>query len=209
MEAAPNENSSLAGPGRMALAGLLAIQAIIGYVWLMSGLTKLIRGDFPSGLADELTEKSEGIDGWYKSFLDDTVIPNSEVFGWLIMLGEIAVGVALIVTAAIWFFRWERLRYRGKVTLLLVTVVAAAAAIFMNVSFHLANGSAHPWLIPEDGFDEGVDLDSIMPLIQVALAAVSIRLLLALRRGPRRDPAANPISAAPVADGGPKLPVGR
>jgi len=46
--------------GRIPLLGLLAIQVLIGYEWLMSGLTKVVRGGFPSGLADELTEKSDG-----------------------------------------------------------------------------------------------------------------------------------------------------
>lgn len=71
-------------------------------------------------------------------------------------------------------------------------------AIFMNVNFHLANGSPHPWLIPRDGFDEGVDMDSLLPLIQVVFLSVSAKLLVTLRRTegsgsrPRRDlPALN------------------
>ena len=52
----------------------------------------------------------------------------------------------------------------------------------MNVNFHLANGSAHPWLIPSDGFDEGVDLDSFMPGVQLVLAFVSVSVWKALRR---------------------------
>ncbi len=201
METVRKENSTSPSTGRMVLAGLLAIQAIIGYVWLMSGLTKAIRGGFPSGLAGELTEKSKGIGGWYKSFLDGTVIPNSKVFGWLIMLGELAVGAALIAAALIWLFRWERLGYRGKMTVLAVTVLASISGIFMNLNFHLADGAAHPWLIPKSGFDEGVDLDSIMPLVQVALAAVSVRLLVALRRE-RRQAAAPSAPAPPTPDGG-------
>ena len=168
--------------GRMGLAALLAIQALIGYVWLMSGLVKVVRGGFPSGMAEELREKSEGISGWYKSFLDGTVIPNAEVFGYLIVAGELIVGVALIAAAAVWLFRWDRLPYRGRVIVLGATALAAFGAIFLNLNFHLANGSAHPWLIPEDGFDEGVDLDSLMPLIQLTLLAFNARLLLLMRR---------------------------
>lgn len=41
-----------------------------------------------------------------------------------------------------------------------VQSLATAGAILMNVNFHLANGSPHPWLIPKEGFDEGVDMDS-------------------------------------------------
>lgn len=45
---------------RLPLQGLLVIQILIGYEWLMSGLTKLARGGFPSGLTAELEEKSQG-----------------------------------------------------------------------------------------------------------------------------------------------------
>ena len=56
----------------------------------------------------------------------------------------------------------------------------------MNVNFHLANGSAHPWLIPGDGFDEGVDLDSLMPAIQLVLVGVSGGIVASLRRAAGR-----------------------
>ena len=170
------------GEGRIALLGLLVIQIFIGYEWLMSGLTKVVRGGFPSGLADELREKSEGAVGWYKSFVDGTVIPNADLFGWLIMIGEIAIGAGLIVAAGLWLWRWERLRYAGQVAVLATTALASLGAIVMNVNFHLANGSAHPWLIPKDGFDEGVDLDSLLPLLELVLMVVSVRLLMVIRR---------------------------
>ena len=170
------------GEGRIALLGLLTIQAFIGYEWFMSGLVKIVRGGFPSGLGDELTEKSEGISGWYSSFLEDTVIPNANTFGYLIIVGEVAVGITLIAAAAAWLWRWEKLSNAGRKTVLGATALAALAAIVMNLNFHLANGSAHPWLIPEEGFDEGVDLDSLLPLIEFVLLFVSTKLLLTLRR---------------------------
>lgn len=173
----------------MGLIGLLAIQIVIGYEWFMSGLVKVVRGGFPGGLADELAEKSEGVGGWYGSFLDDAVIPNAQAFGYLIEIGELLIGVALIGAALAWLFAWERLSVRGRAAVLLVTALAALGGIFMNVNFHLANGSAHPWLIPSDGFDEGVDLDSLLPAIQLVLAGVSTWLLVALRRAERPAPA--------------------
>ena len=167
---------------RAGLFGLLAIQIIIGYEWFMSGLTKFVRGGFPSGLADELTEKSEGVGGWYRDFLDDVVIPNATGFGYLIELSELLVGAGLIAAALAWLFAWERIGSTGRTVALGVTVLAALGGVVMNVAFHLANGSAHPWLVPGDGFDEGVDLDSLMPAIQLVLAAVSAGTWLALRR---------------------------
>lgn len=170
----------------LALKGLLVVGLFIGYEWFMSGLTKIVRGGFPSGLADELREKSEGTAGWYKSFLDGTVIPNASAFGVLIEVAELAIGAALIVAAIALLFRWQQLSYRVELAVLGAIVIASIGAIVMNVSFHMANGSAHPWLIPKDGFDEGVDLDSLMPLIQLVFVYVAAKLMLMLRRS-RRD----------------------
>ena len=167
---------------RLALKGFIVVGAFVGYEWFMSGLTKIARGGFPSGLADELREKSEGTVGWYKSFLDGTVIPNAKAFGVLIEIGELAIGAILIAAAIIFFLRWRRLSYGWTVGLLGGVALASLGGILMNINFHLANGSAHPWLIPKDGFDEGVDLDSFMPLVQLVFLVVSTKLIIALRR---------------------------
>jgi hypothetical protein len=169
---------------RLPLIGLLLIQLLVGYEWLMSGLTKFVRGGFPSGLAAELKEKSEGAPGWYRSFLDGTVIPHASTFGYLIEIGELLVGLALIAAALVWLLRWERLPYAGRVAVLATTALASFGAIFMAVNFHLANGAPHPWLIPQDGFDEGIDLDSLLPAVQLVFVGVSVAFLRTLRRGP-------------------------
>ncbi len=167
---------------RLPLIGLLMVQLLVGYEWLMSGLTKIVRGDFPSGLTDELREKSAGVSGLYKSFLDGTVIPHASTFGYLIEIGELLVGLALVAAALVWLFRWERLPDSGRLGVLATTALASFAAILMAVNFHLANGAPHPWLIPQDGFDEGVDLDSLLPAIQLVLIGVSVGLWRAPRR---------------------------
>ena len=167
---------------RIPLVGLLVVQLVIGYEWTMSGLTKIVRGGFPAGLADELREKSEGAAGWYTSFLDSVVIPNGQAWGYAIEIGELLIGLVLIGAALVWMFGWERLSTPQRRQFLLATALASLAGIFMAVNFHLANGASHPWLIPADGFDEGVDLDSLLPAIQLVLAAVSGRLWWVARR---------------------------
>jgi hypothetical protein len=161
---------------RIPLVGLLVVQLLVGYEWAMSGLTKIVRGGFPSGLSDELREKSEGAAGWYTSFLDSVVIPNGQTWGYAIEIGELLIGFALIAAALAWLFGWERINAPQRRRVLLATALASLAGILMAVNFHLANGASHPWLIPADGFDEGVDLDSLLPAIQLVLAAVSGRL---------------------------------
>jgi hypothetical protein len=166
----------------LALKGFIIVGAFVGYEWFMSGLTKIVRGGFASGLADELREKSEGTVGWYKSFLDGTVIPNAKAFGILIEVGELVGGIVLIAAAILLLWRWQRLSYRWELGLYVAVALASIGAIFMNVNFHLANGSAHPWLIPKDGFDEGVDMDSLLPLIELVFVVVSTKLFITLRR---------------------------
>lgn len=167
---------------RLPLIGLLLVQIFIGYEWFVSGLTKVVRGDFASHLHNELADKSQGTVGWYKSFLDSVVIPNASGFGYAIEIGELLIAVALIAAAVVWLFRWKQLPDAGKVAVLAATALASLGGIFMNVNFHLANGSPHPWLIPGDAFDEGVDLDSLMPGLQLVFILVSVGLLLTLRR---------------------------
>ena len=117
---------------------------------------------------------------FYGSFLDSAVIPHSQLFGYLVEIGEIGGGIALIAAAVIWLLRWERLSVRWQTGVLAVTAVASLIGVFMNINFHLANGGTHPWLIPPSGFDEGVDLDSLMPAIQLVLAGVALYGLRAL-----------------------------
>ena len=179
---------------RLPLIGLLLVQVFIGYEWFMSGLTKIYRGDFPGGLAAELRDKSQGAVGWYKGFLDGSIIPNASAFGYLIEIGELLIGVALIVAAVVWMLRWQRLPNGGRVAVLATTALASLGAIFMAVNFHLANGAPHPWLIPRSGFDEGVDLDSLLPVLQLVLIGVSVGILRSLRRGnPGVSPAIVPV----------------
>ena len=177
---------SFEGTSRPLLAGLLAIQAFLGYEWLMSGLAKALDGNFVTGLGGALADSTQGVSGIYRSFLDGVVMPNAQAFAYLVMFGELAIGTVLIAVAVIWWFRWQKLSVRGRYALLGLIVLAGAFGIFMNVNFHIASGATHPWLIAADPFDEGIDLDSVMPLIQLAISIVSASFLLQVRAANRR-----------------------
>lgn len=154
----------------------------------MSGLTNIVRGGFPSGLGAELRAKSQGAPSWYRSFLDGSVIPHAPGWGYAIEIGELAIGVVLIAAASIWLVREPSLGARRQQLLFLVVAAASPAGVLMNVNFHLANGAPHPWLIPQSGFDQGVDLDSLMPFIQLVIAARALRMRALARRAQRRPP---------------------
>ena len=124
---------------------------------------------------------------WCKSFLDSVVIRHGSLFGYLIEVGELAVGVALICAAAVWLFRWRTLSYRRRIVVVAVTGLAAAIGVAMNVNFYLAGAGTYPWMIPRDGFDDGVDLGSPDAGDSSALIGVCAYTLRALRREHRQD----------------------
>ena len=165
-----------------AAVGLLTIQLVIGYEWFISGLTKLYRGGFAAGLSNELRDKSRGVSGGPRWFLDRIVIPHGWAFGWFVLGAELAAGVALLGTVAVFLVRRHDLGFSTRQIMLVLIAAASIGGIVMNLSFHLANGAPHPWLLPKSGFDEGVDLDSVMPLAQLAFAIVAVKVFLLGRK---------------------------
>lgn len=162
--------------------GMVIVQIIIGYEWFVSGLVKIVRGDFTSGLADELAEKVEGAYGWYASLLEGVIIPNASSFGFIIEIAEILIGIAFIAVPLFWLFARQRVPERFWATAFLLTAIAAIGGIFMAANFHLANGYAHPWIIPMDSFEEGVDFDTLLAAMNGVIAIVYINLYSRFRR---------------------------
>jgi len=167
---------------RPLLAGFLAVQFFLGYEWLMSGLSKLAADNFPGSLAGTLADATKDQSGWYKSFVDGVVLTNGPLFGSLVMIGELAVGVTLIVAALTWLVLWSDLSLTSRSVLLTIIVLAGIVGAFMSLNFHLAMGADAPWVISADPNDQGVDLDSLMTLLQVVLAVVSLTYLVRIRR---------------------------
>lgn len=168
------------GETRALLAGMLFVQMLLGYEWLMSGLSKLARGGFIAALQDDMAFRAASLRGWFGFLVDTAAIPNARV----VAVGQLTLGAALIAAALLWLLRWPVLTDRKRGLVLSVVIVAGAVAIVMNIAFHLYTSSTHPWLIAADPFGEGVDLDSLMPLIQGILALVAFRYLRVIRHQP-------------------------
>jgi len=78
---------------------LIPLRLWIGGYLLYQGSRKYLR-DFPN--ADWIKAQIGDLDkveiyAWYKSFLMDIVVPNREVFGYMVMSGEILVGLCLVL----------------------------------------------------------------------------------------------------------------
>ncbi|WP_138415200.1 DoxX family protein [Aquibacillus sediminis] len=107
----------------------LIIRLYLGYTWLTSGWGKLTSPAWTGSesgtalkgfLGGTLSKAEEGgdVSGWYAAFLESFVMPNASFFSYLVAIGEVLVGLGLIVG--------------------LLTGIAAFFGSIMNVSFLFA-----------------------------------------------------------------------
>ena len=68
-----------------------------------------------------------------------------------------------------------------------ILVAAALIGTFMSLNFHMAMGATAPWAISPDPNDQGVDLDSLMMIMQFVLVSVSVGAIWWLRRAARQS----------------------
>jgi thiosulfate dehydrogenase [quinone] large subunit len=162
--------------GKRSTAFLL-VEALVGYEWLASGLTKLVHGDFPGGLAATLGDMGKQSPAWYRGFLDAVVIPHAQAFGYAIELGELMLGVVLLAAAAISLLHDRR----GDRIANGLIAVCAGVGLFLAANLELANGAHFGLPIAGDSFDEGIDLDTIMVGLQLVLLGSAVAALRAPR----------------------------
>jgi thiosulfate dehydrogenase [quinone] large subunit len=99
---------SLFGDTRWAWIWLI-LRLYVGWEWLSAGWGKVTSsswvgsqaGTAISGFVQAALDKATGdypdVQGWYASFLQNVVLPYPAFWGYLITLGEILVGIALIL----------------------------------------------------------------------------------------------------------------
>lgn len=78
---------------------IAVLRLYVGFYILQQGIRKFLR-DFPKGdwIGRQIGDlASIDIYPWYKKFLLDYVVPHREVVGYLVMIGEIAVGACLLL----------------------------------------------------------------------------------------------------------------
>jgi len=108
----------------------LLVRLYVGYEWLIAGWEKVVDPawlgssagasltGFIHGALAKTTGAHPSVQGWYASFLQGTVLPHVTVWSNLVAVGELLVGIGLIVG--------------------LFTGVAAFFGLFMNLNFMLA-----------------------------------------------------------------------
>ena len=100
------------------------LRIYVGYYLLWQGFRKFQR-NFPKGdwIGRQIGDvASLDLFPWYKKFLLDYVVPHQELFGYLVMIGELAVGACLLLG--------------------LFTRFSAMVALVMLINYYLGPGMA-------------------------------------------------------------------
>jgi hypothetical protein len=106
---------------------------------------------------------------WYKDLLTGTGIPNATTFGWLIAYGELVVGIALLLAAAVYLFYGAGIDPVTRWIVPTGAVVALIGGAFLNANFWFAAG----WLsVSTDS------VNAVMFLTQLVLAGATIYFLI-------------------------------
>jgi thiosulfate dehydrogenase [quinone] large subunit len=110
--------------GILARAALVLLRVYLGVVFLIAAVPK-VRGDFTTGLTAFLEQRAlEQSHPFYRGFLQEVVLPNTQLFAALVTWGEFLVGVLLILG--------------------LMTRLSATVALLLTLNYMFAKG-AWPW----------------------------------------------------------------
>ena len=80
-----------------ALGYVAILRIMVGYHFLVVGLGKL-SGNFLSGesLPRILSDVGKDPISWHRDFILGVVVPNADVFSYLVCFGELAIGISLL-----------------------------------------------------------------------------------------------------------------
>lgn len=109
---------------RTYLGYISILRIYIGYYLLFQGIRKFQR-NFPQGdwIGRQIGDlRTVDLYPWYKTFLQTIVAPHSELFGYLVMAGEILAGGGLLFG--------------------LLTRCSASVGLFLMVNYYLGPGMA-------------------------------------------------------------------
>lgn len=119
---------------------LVLMQFALAYEWLHSGWGKFSSPGFIDNIGKTLNGFiAKNPNTGYAGFLQNTAVPNAELFGNLIRFGELAAGIAFVLAGVILLYK-----KRLDPTVIWVLVVALLGAVIMNLNFYFAAGWSNP-----------------------------------------------------------------
>jgi thiosulfate dehydrogenase [quinone] large subunit len=151
-----------------AVNGMVWVRVLVGAVWLNGAVEKLLNPEFPQQFAASLEAGGfvSQAPPFFRAFMQGYVVPNAELFAQLMRVGELALGIALILG--------------------LLTNLAAIGSALLSLAIMLSQGGVRlgtglgaPELLTINVL---VALISVVILLSPAAKALSIDAVLARRR---------------------------
>lgn len=134
--------------------GLTVLRLFLGVFFLFEGIGKIGWLMDPSPLTAQLTGYLQSANQWNRAYLETVCLPGAAVFARLVLFGELATGVSLILGAYA--------RY------------AAIAAFLMVLNIHFASGAIFQYRFLTNGYG----LPVLGGLLALALGAAALPLSL-------------------------------
>lgn len=133
------------------MSGMVWVRVLVGVVWLNGGLEKLLNPDFPRQFAASLEAGGfvSQAPPFFQGFMRGSVVPNAELFAQVMRVGELTLGVALVLG--------------------LLTNLAALGSIGLNAMILLSQGGV--------GLGTGLGAPEFLT-VNVILALLSLLILL-------------------------------
>ena len=118
----------------------LYVILLLGLLWAKTSYGKFASGNFVSELGQTLSKvQSKNPHPFFRDFLADFAIPNSQIFGSLVLYGELLVAISLIFASSLLIFKTK---VNKLVTLLLIA--GLSGGLFLNINFWLGFGWTNP-----------------------------------------------------------------
>jgi hypothetical protein len=157
----------------------IGLQLLLGYEWWVSGVDKLLVGNFPAMLHGLLAGLVRGgtLPGPFAALLSAWVLPHAAFFGFLVEWAETLAGLALLAAGTLGLLRplverrlapsrWLALARRIIDALALG---AAAGTCLMGLSFFLLDGAPTQWAMPSIAFGGALDTGLLLAIASAIL----------------------------------------
>lgn len=154
--------------------GMVWVRVLVGLLWLNGGIEKLLNPDFPRQFADSLAAGGfvSQAPPFFRGFMQDTVVPNAELFAQVVRAGELTLGLALLLG--------------------FLTNLAALGSIALSISIMLSQGGVG--LGTGLGAPEFITINVLVALISLIVLFSPAAKAASLDSGlARRSPGLSPL----------------
>lgn len=151
--------------GKISRNAIMWVLLFFGYEWLVSGINKLASGEFITGLHGQMMSSIKGGAPYpfFGSFLKSFCLPHCIILGTFIEVGEIFIGAVFILVGIIGLAKGTLAPWIAK-----LGMAASIVSAFLSINIFLYVGGNY-FFGQADPFDEGITLDLLMFLVQLAL----------------------------------------